>query len=63
MFFFGAHMRRTRLYPINPGVTRSLHDRSVEVNGALYAKGVGSVLLLGNQWGRLICVVTPGFRR
>jgi hypothetical protein len=21
MFFFGAHMRRTRLYPLNPGVT------------------------------------------
>jgi hypothetical protein len=21
MFFFGAHMRRTRLYPFNPGVT------------------------------------------
>jgi hypothetical protein len=23
MFFFGAHMRRTRLYPLNPGVTAS----------------------------------------
>jgi hypothetical protein len=23
MFFFGAHMRRTRLYPLNPGVTVS----------------------------------------
>jgi hypothetical protein len=22
MFFFGAHMRRTRLYPLNPGVTK-----------------------------------------
>jgi hypothetical protein len=21
MFFFGAHMKRTRLYPLNPGVT------------------------------------------
>jgi hypothetical protein len=21
VFFFGAHMRRTRLYPLNPGVT------------------------------------------
>jgi hypothetical protein len=21
MFFFGAYMRRTRLYPLNPGVT------------------------------------------
>jgi hypothetical protein len=21
MFFFGAHMRCTRLYPLNPGVT------------------------------------------
>jgi hypothetical protein len=21
MFFFGAHIRRTRLYPLNPGVT------------------------------------------
>jgi hypothetical protein len=21
MFFFGAHMRHTRLYPLNPGVT------------------------------------------
>jgi hypothetical protein len=21
LFFFGAHMRRTRLYPLNPGVT------------------------------------------
>jgi hypothetical protein len=23
MFSFGAHMRRTRLYPLNPGVTPS----------------------------------------
>jgi hypothetical protein len=22
MFFFGAYMRRTRLYPLNPGVTK-----------------------------------------
>jgi hypothetical protein len=26
--------------------------------GALYAKAVSPVLLLGNQWGRLICVGT-----
>jgi hypothetical protein len=25
MFFFGAHMRHTRLYPLNPGVTGKPH--------------------------------------
>jgi hypothetical protein len=26
MFFFGAHMRRTRLYALNPGVTLGFHN-------------------------------------
>jgi hypothetical protein len=25
--FFGAHMRRTRLYPLNPGVTHRVYNR------------------------------------
>jgi hypothetical protein len=30
MFFFGAHMRRTRLYPLNPGVTEVVSEPNVD---------------------------------
>jgi hypothetical protein len=31
MFFFGAHMRRTRLYPLNPGVTEVVSEEMLIV--------------------------------
>jgi hypothetical protein len=34
---------------------------AVEVSEALYAKAVSPFLLLGNRWGRLICVGTECF--
>jgi hypothetical protein len=38
-FFLGAHMRRTRLYPLNPGVT---------VRGGKKSPLTGRVYLLGD---------------
>jgi hypothetical protein len=29
LFFFGAHMRRTRLYPLNPGVTEVVSEETL----------------------------------
>jgi 2-phospho-L-lactate guanylyltransferase (CobY/MobA/RfbA family) len=31
LFFFGAHMRRTRLCPLNPGVTEVVSVRKMDV--------------------------------
>ena len=31
LFFFGAHMRRTRLYPLNPGVTEVVLEQMLTV--------------------------------
>jgi hypothetical protein len=31
MFFFGAHMRRTRLYPLNSGVTEVVSEEMLTV--------------------------------
>jgi hypothetical protein len=31
MFFFGAHMRRTQLYPLNPGVTEVVSEEMLTV--------------------------------
>jgi hypothetical protein len=33
LFFFGAHMRRTRLYPLNPGVTHHKNSAFTEIAG------------------------------
>jgi hypothetical protein len=41
MFFFGAHMRRTRLCPLNPGVT----NEKVPLGGKRKEKGEESVSL------------------
>jgi hypothetical protein len=30
LFFFGTHIRHTRLYPLNPGVTEVLEQRAKE---------------------------------
>ena len=31
LFFFGAHMRRTQLYPLNPGVTEVVSEEMLTV--------------------------------
>jgi hypothetical protein len=31
LFFIGAHMRHTRLYPLNPGVTEVVSEKMLTV--------------------------------
>jgi hypothetical protein len=45
MFFFGAHMRRTRLYPLNPGVTKVVSEEMLTVGRNLYRTGQNPHLL------------------
>jgi hypothetical protein len=45
MFFFGAHMRRTRLYPLNPGVTELVLEQMLTVERNLDRTGQNPYLL------------------
>jgi hypothetical protein len=39
LFFLGAHMRRTRLCPLNPGVTEVVSEQILTVGGNLDRNG------------------------
>jgi hypothetical protein len=39
LFFFGAHMRRTRLYPLNSGVTEVVSEQMLTVGRNLDRNG------------------------
>jgi hypothetical protein len=45
MFFFGAHKRRTRLYPLNPGVTEVVSEEMLTVGRNLDRTRQNSYLL------------------
>jgi hypothetical protein len=45
MFFFGAHMRRTRLYPLNLGVTEVVSEQMLTVGQNLDRTGQNPYLL------------------
>jgi hypothetical protein len=45
MFFFGAHMRRTPLYPLNPCVTEVVLEEMLTVGRNLDKTGQNSYLL------------------
>jgi hypothetical protein len=45
MFFFGAYMRRTRLYPLNPGVTEVVSEEMLTVGQNLVRTGQNPYLL------------------
>jgi hypothetical protein len=45
MFFFGAHMRRTRLYPLNPGVTKVVSKEMMTIGRNLDRTRQNSYLL------------------
>jgi hypothetical protein len=45
MFFFGGHMRRTRLYPLNPGVTEVVSEEMLTVGQNLDRTGQNPYLL------------------
>jgi hypothetical protein len=40
LFFFSAHMRRTRLYPLNPGVTQRVYSRGQRELGLAIGRDV-----------------------
>jgi hypothetical protein len=46
MFFFGAHMRRTRLYPLNPGMTKVVIEEMLTVGRNLDRNGQNPYLLI-----------------
>jgi hypothetical protein len=46
MFFFGAHMRRTRLYPLNQGVTEVVSEEMLIVGRNLDRIGQNPYLLI-----------------
>jgi hypothetical protein len=45
MFSFGAHMRHTRLYPLNPGVTGVVSQEMLTVGRNLDRPGQNPYLL------------------
>jgi hypothetical protein len=45
MFFFGAHIRRTRLYPLNLGVTEVVSEQMLSVGRNLDRTGQNPYLL------------------
>jgi hypothetical protein len=45
VFFFGAHMRRSRLYPLNPGVTEVVSEEMLIVGRNLHITGQNTYLL------------------
>jgi hypothetical protein len=45
MFFFGTHMRRTRLYPLNPGVTGVISEQMLIVGRNIDKSGQNPYLL------------------
>jgi hypothetical protein len=45
MFFLGAHMRRTWLYPFNPGVTKVVTEQILIVGRNLDRPGQNPYLL------------------
>jgi hypothetical protein len=45
MFFFGAHMRPTWLYPLNPGVTELVSEQMLTVGRNLDRTGQNPYLL------------------
>jgi hypothetical protein len=45
VFFFGAHMRRTRLYPLNLGVTEVVLEEMLTVGQNLDRTGQNLYLL------------------
>jgi hypothetical protein len=45
LFFFGAHMRRTQLYPLNPGVTEVVSEEMLTVRRNLDRIGHNPYLL------------------
>jgi hypothetical protein len=45
MFFFGAHMRYTRLYPLIPGVTEVVSEKMLTVGRNLDRPGQNPYLL------------------
>jgi hypothetical protein len=46
MFFFGGHMGRTRLYPLNPGVTEVVSEEMLTVGRNLDRTGRNPYLLI-----------------
>jgi hypothetical protein len=45
LFFLGAHMRCTRLYPLNPGVTEVVSEEMLTVGQNLDRNGLNPYLL------------------
>jgi hypothetical protein len=45
MFFFAAHMRRTRLYPLNPGMTEVVSEEMLSVGRNQDRTGSNAYLL------------------
>jgi hypothetical protein len=45
VFFFGAHMRRTQLYPLNPGVIEVVSEEMLNVGRNLDRSGQNPYLL------------------
>jgi hypothetical protein len=45
LFFLGAHMKRTRLYPLNPGVTEVISEEMLTVGRNLDRNGQNPYLL------------------
>jgi hypothetical protein len=46
VFFFGAHMRRTRIYPLNPGVIEVVSEEMLTVGRNLDRTGQNLYLLI-----------------
>jgi hypothetical protein len=51
MFFFGAHIRCTRLYPLNPGVTKTTRSTSTNKIKVAQRKRVW-ILKIYINWSR-----------
>jgi hypothetical protein len=45
LFFLGAHMRRTRLYPLKPGVTEVVSEEMLTVGRNIDRNGQNPYLL------------------
>jgi hypothetical protein len=46
VFFFGAHMRRTRLYPLKPGVTEVVSEEMLTIGRNLDRTGLKNLTYL-----------------
>jgi hypothetical protein len=61
MFFFGAHMRRTRLYPLNPGVTEVVSEQMLTVGRNLDRTGQNPYLLNFTLILSILSLIFPPF--